>query len=440
MTNRLVPFALSTLSLLALGCKGNGGSIATPTPVPTPAPADPSARIDVPVISSLEPVLGRIGDEVTLEGTHLEGVTKVYFGDVEAPDFHEVAGVITVTVPDGAKSGHVAVRSSAGTAASRVPFLVNGKPLDPAMDVVPFNRAQVRNWPGLTNTGSSCFLNAAIKVLASLREVDDSLGDHPGDDASMAGVRRQLRFTLNHIRLGDKRPSGAPDPMRGLIDAFQHHKDLRKHVANARGPGGYDDVVLNDILKVLGLEKAFNISIKEKSAGDGGSALHAFRDHAFGLVVSSDPGQAGFDPSGHATLDAYIHQVTTRTLDFRGMRNDIYPVKVPPTARIVLHHMNPGLALEFSQAVGLPLYRVDEAKGAAERIGSMGLLPMAVTLRNQGHMWAAIRGWDGWYLNDDARSPRKVDASELNGLLDAQGQMVREAGVIFLRRTSLVKP
>ncbi len=440
MTYRPVPFALSALSILALGCKGNGGSPSTPVSVARPVPADPSPRTDAPVISSLHPILGRTGDEVTIEGTHLEGVTKVHFGGVEATDFLETDGVISVLVPAGAKSGPVGVHCRAGKAASPVEFIAGETHFDPAVDVAPFNRGQVKNWPGLTNTGSSCFLNAAIKVLASLKEVDDSLRDHPGDDAAMAGVRRQLRFTLNYIRLGDRRPADAQDPMRGLIDAFQHHPKLRHHVSDTQGAGGFDDLVLNDILEVLGLKGKFDIRIKDRSTRDGGSPIPFWQDHPFSLVVSPDRQITPSGPSGQVSLDAYISHVTTQTLATSGMHVNQYPYKVPSTARIQLVHMGPKRALEFSPRVGLPLYQVDEASSSARRIGTMGLIPTALTLRNRGHMWAAIRGTDGWYVNDDARKPYKVEASELNGLLDPQGNLVRETGVIFLRRTSLVKP
>lgn len=443
MTNRLVPLALSTLPILALGCKGSGSTISPQTPITASpdAPVNPPAQVDAPSIQVLTPIHGRVGDMVTLEGTHLQGVTKVHFGGIEATDFHEMDGLIAVTVPAGARSGQVAVHCKGGRAGSRLPFLVDARPFDHAVDVVPFNLMQVKHWPGLNNTGSSCFLNAAIKVLATLREVDDSLRDHPGDDAALAGVRRQLRFTLNYIRLGDRRPSDAQDPMPGLIDAFQHHQELRKHVANTRGPGGFDDAVLNDMLKVLRLEKKFDITIKNRSTRDGASPIPTWReDHGFRPVVSSEQGFVGFDPAGHANLNAFISQGTTRTLDFDKLHSNNYPVKVPSTARIQLVHTAPNLALEFSPQVGLPLYQVDEANDTAKPIGTMGLVPMALTLRNQGHFWAAIRGADGWYVNDDARKPYKVDPSELNGLLDAQGNMVRETGVIFLWRTTLVKP
>ena len=434
MTNRLLPLALSALSILFLGCKGGGGSTSTPVPVAPPV------TTDAPAISSLEPGSGWTGDTVTIEGTHLAGVTKVFFGDIEATEFQETDGMINVTVPAGAKSGLVAVHCKAERAVSRSPFLAVEAHFDPAVDVAPFRLAQVKNWPGLTNTGSSCFLNAAIKVLASLREVDGSLRDHPGDDAAMAGVRRQLRFTLNYIRLGDKRPADAPDPMRGLIDAFQHHSKLRKHVADTQGAGGFEDVVLKDILKVLGLEGNFDITLMERSTQDGGSPIPRWQDHPFNPVVSSNRQMIGTDPSGHTSLNAYIKHVTTQTLATSGMHINLYPFKVPATARIQLGHMDPKLALEFSPYVGLPLYQVDQARDTAKRIGTVGLIPMALTLRNRGHAWAAIRGMDGWYLNDDARKPYKVEASELNGLLDAQGNLVRETSVLFLRSLPLVKP
>lgn len=440
MANRFLPFALSALSILALGCKGNGGSTSTPLPVAPPVPADPSPRADAPVISKLEPILGRTGDEVTIEGTHLAGVTKVFFGAIEATDFQETDGVISVLVPPGVKSGLVGVHCRAGKAVSAIPFLADETHFDPAVDVAPFRLAQVKNWPGLTNTGSSCFLNSAIKVLASLREVNESLRDHPGDDAAMAGVRRQLRFTLNYIRLGDKRPADAPDPMRGLIDAFQHHSELRKHVADTQGAGGFDDVVLKDILNVLGLERNFDITMMVRSTQDGGSPIPTWKDHAFGLVVSSNPEHTGFDPSGHTTLDRFIRQATTKTLAASGLHLNKYPVGVPPTGRIQLTHMGSNVALAFSPYVGLPLYKVDPAKDTAKHIGNVGLIPMALTLRNRSHAWAAIRGMDGWYVNDDARKPYKVEATELNGLLDAQGNLVRETGVLFFRSLPLVKP
>jgi len=79
----------------------------------------------VPVISSISPASGPVGTHVTITGSGFSGATLVKFGGVKAPVFTVNSGTtITVTVPPGAKTGKVSVKTPGGNASSKGTFTV----------------------------------------------------------------------------------------------------------------------------------------------------------------------------------------------------------------------------------------------------------------------------------------------------------------------------
>lgn len=69
--------------------------------------------IPEPTISSVDPLTGEVGAEVTITGTNLEGAT-VFFGEVEATDVTATATEVTFTVPEGAETGVITVVTEGG--------------------------------------------------------------------------------------------------------------------------------------------------------------------------------------------------------------------------------------------------------------------------------------------------------------------------------------
>jgi uncharacterized repeat protein (TIGR03803 family) len=79
----------------------------------------------VPVISSIAPASGPVGSQVTINGTGFTGATQVTFGGVKATTFTVNSGTtITATVPTGAVTGKLAVKTVGGSAASQSFFTV----------------------------------------------------------------------------------------------------------------------------------------------------------------------------------------------------------------------------------------------------------------------------------------------------------------------------
>ena len=79
----------------------------------------------VPVISGISPASGPVGTQVTITGSGFTGATLVKFGGVKAPVFTVNSGTtITVTVPAGAKTGKVSVKTPGGSASTKSTFTV----------------------------------------------------------------------------------------------------------------------------------------------------------------------------------------------------------------------------------------------------------------------------------------------------------------------------
>ncbi len=388
-----------------------------------------------PSITDVSPESGRPGDPVLIRGTHFEGPLRVEIGGVAAAVVGTGEGQVTVTVPDQARTGRVIVYAKGGRVASRADFQVNLKPFDPRVDVVPFSFAQVEHWPGLGNTGTSCFINSAIKLLAAIREVDPALADHTGDDAALAEVRRQLRFTLNFIRLGDKRPADAQDPMRGLIDSFQHHPTLAPFAA-AAGNGGTDtSEFLGALLQALGVDTSFRIGVRVKFTKTGGTPTYS--DDAFTLRVTESKTDDGKQYQGPKTLESYVHYVTRNASasDSKFTYFD-YPVKVPALSIINVRHDETALGLAFSPLVRIPVYQVDETHHSARILQEATLHPIAASITKGGHAYSVILGPGGFWINDDAKKPYMDPQFAIDGDLAKTRNLVTGMTIMVFRRDS----
>ena len=78
----------------------------------------------VPTISSIAPTSGPVGTLVTINGTGLLGATRVTFGGVVSSFTVVSSSKITATVPTGAVTGKVTVKTPGGSASSSATFTV----------------------------------------------------------------------------------------------------------------------------------------------------------------------------------------------------------------------------------------------------------------------------------------------------------------------------
>ena len=111
-----------TRSLIRIGISAMIGALLAATSVlPAEAGAPPS-------ISSFSPGSGSVGTAVTITGTNFTGADHVKFNGTDALFTVNVSTQISTTVPSGATTGAITVRTSEGTATSAVAFVVTGAP------------------------------------------------------------------------------------------------------------------------------------------------------------------------------------------------------------------------------------------------------------------------------------------------------------------------
>ncbi len=80
----------------------------------------------VPTISAISPDSGPVGTKVTITGSGFMGASQVKFGGVKAVSYTVNSGTtITATVPAGAKTGKVSVKTPGGSVSSKAVFTVN---------------------------------------------------------------------------------------------------------------------------------------------------------------------------------------------------------------------------------------------------------------------------------------------------------------------------
>lgn len=83
--------------------------------------------LQAPILNGFTPSRGLKGQEVTLIGANLTGVTAVSFNGVNAESFTDVsATAITAIVPNGATTGKIVVITPAGSVSSATNFMVAG--------------------------------------------------------------------------------------------------------------------------------------------------------------------------------------------------------------------------------------------------------------------------------------------------------------------------
>jgi hypothetical protein len=83
-----------------------------------------------PVIASVAPSSGAVGDSITITGTNFTSALAVAFNGISAAFVVNSTTQITATVPTNATSGLISVTAPTGTAISSSSFIVTGKTVD----------------------------------------------------------------------------------------------------------------------------------------------------------------------------------------------------------------------------------------------------------------------------------------------------------------------
>jgi hypothetical protein len=315
-------------------------------------------------------------------------------------------------------------------------------PAPPAIqtqELAPFDAALVKNWPGLPNVGMSCFMNTSIKLLAAMPEMDPFLAANPGDGAKVKAVRSSLREVISFIRSGAPQGRDVRTLVQAVLAAFREHPQLRQYVAGVGDTGGYSDALLRSILSVLGSADEFKIRSVRKEINPHRSPRPAYGAETItALNIAQDPALGGFDLAPINSVGEFLHRLTSGpgTFDLGGggtLTTHIHPTHIPRNVLLDVAHLNPTKALQLSDQAEVPVYAVDQARQSETRTREVHLQAAAASIFRGGHLWAVIRGDDGWYANDDSRPSRLVDRSEMDEQPDGRGGVARSINLILFK-------
>jgi len=335
-----------------------------------------------------------------------------------------------------------------GSSTAAVVPVPASRPFDLAKDVHPFDPALVKQWPGLPNVGTSCYVNTGIKLLAAMPELDPFLVVNPADDAATAEVRTSLRRIINFIRSGGVLV-GAPERdamglLQAVFQAFGNHRDLRSSMVNLRGGGGFVTTVVNHSLKALNVRNRFTLRVEVKNTPVNHPQPPSYlADHSNVLIVSTDPLNGAVDfTQVHNTAD-FIRLAFTDPCTFPSgqatythHRVQTFPILVPNQVVMEFNHqLGPTRALPFSEQVVVPTYAVDRARMTETRQGDVPMRALAAAVYQPGHFWAVIRGEDGWYENNDATPATRVPLTHLDGLANPDGDLTRNLELVLYQRS-----
>jgi hypothetical protein len=298
----------------------------------------------------------------------------------------------------------------------------------------------VRNWPGLPNLGRSCFINAVVKSLAALPDLDPMLADQTADAPATALVRKHLRTTINFVRSGGAVVTplepNALAQMLGLVSAFSGHTALRHYAVRAQHVGGSEHLLLSHLLEVLGNPHAFSLAYSTKEMTPLVPGPAQYQDGGtFSLLVSLRPDLAGHDLSAIPSIGALWEWVCANPRDF-GDGEDRYmlPITVPDTMQLQITHFPPHKAMAFSEDLTFPVYAVDPVNHADSVTGQVAMQAVSAIVGNPNHVWAMIHGDNGWYENNDQTPSRRVPTRDLDEQVSAHGTLIRETSLVFYQK------
>jgi hypothetical protein len=204
--------------------------------------------------------------------------------------------------------------------------------------------------------------------------------------------------------------------------------------------GGHVDSLLRNTLAVLGVKNELSLPAVGKRVSLTSPAPPAYWvETATSLYIATNPDQGGHDLDPVHNTGDLIRLIYTRpgTFDLGGgsrVQEQTFPTDVPRNVLMDVLHSNPTKALHFSEQVEVPVYAVDQAQQSETRLREVPLQAAAAAIFRRGHVWAVVRGDDGWYANDDARPSHQVHPSELDEQPNGRGGMAREINVILFKR------
>ena len=179
----------------------------------------------VPVIATVTPVGGRVGQHVTIEGTDLDGVNVVTFGGVPAP-LHSVSwGTLVTEVPVGAATGPLVVGGPSGSATWTSPFFVGETPVVTSVEPDSGRTGDVITLRGHHFTGATLVQFGGTGA-AAVSVISDSVLFATVDTAASSGL----------VLVVTPAATGASDV------SFSYFEDnpipLLRHVQDVRGDQG----------------------------------------------------------------------------------------------------------------------------------------------------------------------------------------------------------
>jgi hypothetical protein len=107
-----------------IGATSGAILVQTPSGIGTSSSSFTVPNGAIPTVTTFTPASGAVGTTVTITGANFTGTTAVKFNGVQAVFTVDNDGQITTTVPVGATTGKIAVKSAAGTGKSATNFAV----------------------------------------------------------------------------------------------------------------------------------------------------------------------------------------------------------------------------------------------------------------------------------------------------------------------------
>jgi hypothetical protein len=145
------------------------GPITITTPGGTVTSSNNFTVLLLPVISSISPIFGQIGDIITITGVNFTGATDVNFNGVTAAYEVNNDGEIIAEVPVGATNGPISVTTAGGTVKSEVFTVIVEEPLITAILPAAAQVGEIITITGVNFSGAS---NVSFNGVTAAYEVN----------------------------------------------------------------------------------------------------------------------------------------------------------------------------------------------------------------------------------------------------------------------------
>jgi len=366
-----------------MACRIGAARVLTWKGVPVPGAA---AALEV---SSLSPVSGTIGTEVTIRGSGFEDVAGVRFGGAAGQFSVKSSAEITAAVPAGACTGPVTVTSRTGMAASRDAFTVR-----PGIAL-----SAPGGPPGMTVTvaGAGFAAEEAVDIYLG---ADFSLTDQALASATSGGTFSGIAAQI---------PVSAPNPGTAVLTAVGRHSGLSaqaqfsvRDTVSVTSPGNQASVT----------GTAVRLSVGASDTGPGQALTFTAAGLPPGLDIGDEPGAAGMiggtptapgdftvtvtarDAAG-ASGSATFGWTVTNTVTVANPGSRAATFGTPASVQVQATDSQAGQALAWTAAGLPPGLSADPATGLISGIPAQaGDFAVTVTARDAtGASGSAAFGW-----------------------------------------------